>query len=736
MWEIVPGAQLGRRERVVFWATTVAIAVTRLMAIARTPWDWDEYDFMLALQKFDVRLHHPHPPGSPTFVLFGQIAHLLVRDEFRSLQVVSTVAAVLLFPVAFLLLRELRFGFAEAVGGGALLCFLPNVWFFGGTGFSDMAGLTLLLASVAMLVRGCRDRNAYWLGSLLLGLAGGMRPQVLLAGVAPGLLATWYNRRRPVDILVALLIGALVMGCAYGMAAHLSGGWSEYRRLLELFNRYNTQVDSYHSKLRPPLESLLQPFFVSPYGNPTLGWDLTVLAGISLLDAFVRRRWNVWFIAAIFVPLMAATWLRLDHNSRSRYAMTYAGMQAFLAVDGLAALARLVPLPSRARIAIVGGAVIGFVAFCWSWTAPALTIARTTASPPVQALEWLRGHAGSGDEIFVDNGLHPHAAYMLADRKYVEVQSETAARPTPGVKAYFVGEGRHSERSLVEFHRAHGSLLEIARRRYFDIRIFPLHQIPIYLDGWDDLEADRAGAQWRWMRASGTLRVPPFPTGGELALVFAVPAKGAGPAQLLTVRSEGKVLDQFSAVLPGEMTRIYDFPGGSQPHTVEIATDLVVNPRALGVSSDDRILGLQLFTLEWVPIGTSKPRVALLDGWYGLESKPPLSWRWAKKSARAKLSTLDTPGVLTLDLESPHDRDGRSIVSEVTIEAGAIVDTIRLDGRIQRSYTLPASAHPHDVTIRSDQAISPMAQGVSADSRELALQVFSIDWRRADTPAR
>src|SRR6266581_969584 len=106
MWEIVPGARLGRRERAVFWFATVAIAVTRLMAIARTPWDWDEFNFMLALQKFDVRVHHPHPPGSPTFVLLAQIAHLLVRDEFRSLQVVSTVAAVLLFPVAFLLLRE------------------------------------------------------------------------------------------------------------------------------------------------------------------------------------------------------------------------------------------------------------------------------------------------------------------------------------------------------------------------------------------------------------------------------------------------------------------------------------------------------------------------------------------------------------------------------------------------------------------------------------------------------
>ncbi len=93
-----------------------------------------------------------------------------------------------------------------------------------------------------------------------------------------------------------------------------------------------------------------------------------------------------------------------------------------------------------------------------------------------------------------------------------------------------------------------------------------------------------------------------------------------------------------------------------------------------------------------------------------------MSWRWARKVARAKLTTLDTPGVLTLDLESPHARDGHSIVAEVTIQAGPIADTIRLDGRTQRSYVLPASTHPQELTITSDQAVSPVAQGLSADA--------------------
>jgi hypothetical protein len=47
---------LGRHERAVFWVAAVAMAVTRLMALARSPWDWDEFDFMLALQTYDVGL--------------------------------------------------------------------------------------------------------------------------------------------------------------------------------------------------------------------------------------------------------------------------------------------------------------------------------------------------------------------------------------------------------------------------------------------------------------------------------------------------------------------------------------------------------------------------------------------------------------------------------------------------------------------------------------------------------
>jgi hypothetical protein len=595
------GELLSRRERVVFWTAAAAIALSRLLALARSPWDWDEFDFMLALQKYDVRLHHPHPPGSPTYILLARIAHLLVRDEFRSLQTVSTLAAVLLFPAAFLFVRELRFRFAESLAGAALLAFLPNVWFFGGTGFTDITGLTLLLFSLALLLRGRRDRRAYWAGSFLLAFTAGMRPHALLAGVAPGLMATWSRRRRPADVVLAALIGLLVVAVAYGAAARLSGGWGPYKAAVDSMSHYLTVVDSWRNPARPPLGALLDPLFISPYGHRLLAWELSAFAGVSLVNAVLHRRWNVLLVAAVFVPLMVATWLLLDYHSRSRYAMAYGGLQAFLAVDGIAVLAQRLPVTPRLRRAVQAGVVIGLIALSWSWTAPALKTARSTISPTVQALTWVVEHAGQRDQVFVDPSLVPHATYLLSGRAFQVVRSERAARPAPGAPAYFVGEGVRPERDVVQFRRARGALFELARKRYFDVHVLPLHRIPLYLEGWYEVE-QAAGDSWRWMRDRGTVSLPSFAGGGRLTLVLGVPLKLLARPPLVTIVADGKLLERLS-VGQGTITRSYDLPPSPQPVQLEITTDQVFRPRKVGVNDDDRILGLQLHALAWAPAG-------------------------------------------------------------------------------------------------------------------------------------
>ena len=41
--------------------------------------------------------------------------------------------------------------FAESYTAALVLCFLPNVWYYGGTAFSDIPALSMMIASAAAL---------------------------------------------------------------------------------------------------------------------------------------------------------------------------------------------------------------------------------------------------------------------------------------------------------------------------------------------------------------------------------------------------------------------------------------------------------------------------------------------------------------------------------------------------------------------------------------------------------
>ena len=151
---------LTARERAIYWIVLLICAASRFLAIARSLWDWDEALFCLGMRSYDVASHHPHPPGFPVYIAAAKIARLFVNSDFHALQAVNLIAAVLVFPAMFMLARELRLKFTTSVIASALLAFFPNVWFFGGTGFSDVTSITLVIYAVAFLFRGCRDSNA------------------------------------------------------------------------------------------------------------------------------------------------------------------------------------------------------------------------------------------------------------------------------------------------------------------------------------------------------------------------------------------------------------------------------------------------------------------------------------------------------------------------------------------------------------------------------------------------
>ncbi len=443
---------LTRDERIAAWLLTLFVAVSRWPALSLTLWDWDEALFALAVRDYDVVAHHPHPPGFPLFIALAKaLTEWTPLDAFHALQGIAFASALFLFPAMFFLAREMRVPTFTAFASALLLAFFPNVWFYGGTAFSDVPSLVLALAAAALLLRGCRSDRALLAGAVVLGIAAGFRPQNLLIGFVPLLLAFLYRRRTAV---IGAAIIALIVMTSYGTAASFSGGWDAYRAALVRHERYIREVDSFLSATRPGLIQVADDFFIRPYRAPILNVVIAILSVLGL-HALWRRR--DWLPLLVFGPFLLFAWLYLDFNSSSRFSIGYMPLCALLAAYGIPRRGRNVTLTATAALLMV-----------WTW--PALRIAHTTVSPPVAAIESIRAeYAPESKNIYVDETLAAHAHLLMPEYalKIVRVVPPLIADPS----AVLLREGANVAPGARAYIRERNRLDGIARKRYFEVSV-------------------------------------------------------------------------------------------------------------------------------------------------------------------------------------------------------------------------------------------------------------------------
>jgi hypothetical protein len=490
-----PPRPLTRREWVVACAATLAGAISRLVTLARAPWDWDELLFMLAVDRFDVAKHHPHPPGFPLFIGAAKLIHRLGADNFHALQAMSVLAAITIVPAMLVLCRELRMRFATAICAALLLAFFPNVWFFGGTAFSDVPSMTLIILVLALLLAGFRDTRAYLAAAALLGVAAGVRPQNLLIGFVPLLLASIVQLRRarcgtdtrvcafdetaPGDsgprlppaqtgvsvphsrvsvrrsrvphVIAALCIIAFIVAAGYGTAASITG-WARYAEAMRNHSRFIVSTDSFLAPHRRSMWKVFLEFFVKPYRAPAINALVTFFAVVSVSVSIIRRRWHILLALASFAPFCAFAWLMLDRLSTGRFSIGYAPLMALLAADGI----RLVMRSDLAEA--IAGTIVLAVMIAWVW--PAFATLRGTVPPPAAAAGWIRQHVDpKTSAIYVDEAMDAAAQWYLPEYRRVPA--------SPSV--YQLREGRIG--GAVTFAHPRGRLWKIVRRRYFEVSV-------------------------------------------------------------------------------------------------------------------------------------------------------------------------------------------------------------------------------------------------------------------------
>lgn len=576
------------RQRLVVIAATLIVLASRVWGLARSPWDWDEILFSLAMRGYDVALHHPHPPGFPLFIAAAKVLQFAGLEDFRALQALNVIGAALLVPAMFLFCRELRFRVSTSVVAALVFAFFPNVWFFGETAFSDVPAVVLVVLACAYLLRGCRSANALLIGAILLGLSAGIRPQNLVVGVIPAAIAVWHQLRvrHVLQVSAAALVCAIIVVGSYWGAAVGSGGWAKYRQSLRNHQEYITRVDSFRSDIRPTLSRVSDDFFVRPYRAPIINYTVCLFAVISAVAAMARLRWGVLITIATFAPLAISAWLILDFLSASRFSIGYAPMMAILAADGIAIVSRKVVIEC-----VLAALLIGTMIF---WAAPAVAIARQRSSPPVQAVAWIRANIDPHAALYVHRRLRPFAEYFLPQYR-LEWASEPLITAHDTKPAWYLKEGTSAIPGAKTFSWPRGNLWNLARRRYFDVSVVPLTGIR-FGDGWYALEKGNGNA-WRWMGRRGVIELPPTNSPAKLRFRLFIPN-----AATISVRFNGRPLDTIRAdsiVVEREYALT---PRADVANQVTIETDAVVNPRAAGLGSDSRDLGARLDQLQWILI--------------------------------------------------------------------------------------------------------------------------------------
>ena len=203
----------------------------------------DSVQFAFALDRYDITVHQPHPPGYFLYVMLGRVLNYFIRDANTVFVCISILFGGFAVVAVFYLGKEL---YNEKAGlvAAAIALTSPNLWFHG-----EVALTYIVEAFFSTFVAYCcwrilqGDRKYVWISVVALGIAGGIRQNTMVF-----LLPLWFFSVKAVpkgSILASLLLLAVVCLFWFVPMVRMTGGWDAYRdafRELWLFNTGNVSV--------------------------------------------------------------------------------------------------------------------------------------------------------------------------------------------------------------------------------------------------------------------------------------------------------------------------------------------------------------------------------------------------------------------------------------------------------------------------------------------------------------
>jgi hypothetical protein len=595
-------AALSPNERKVFLTSAFLTALTRLIPLSRAPWDWDEVLFCLSIGNFNVALHQPHPAGFPLYVFLGKLARFFVDSDFHALQVVNVLAAMFVFPAVFAVARGFRLDFLSSLGAGLLFAFLPNVWFYGGTAFSDVPGMVVFLAAIAAYLTSGSSTRRYVIASIWMAAGILVRPQNAVVAVFPWTIATFKlaRERRFRAIVAGSLVLVVLAGIGYGLAAYATGV-RDYIGALRGHSDYVKRADTIANSDRPSFGEVLL-MQLDPFDS---GKTAIVLNAIALIGLVAGRRRVAVEVLLTFGPFFLFSALATNPLGTSRFSLNYMAGVVILAVEGIDVLARLamrVRAATSTRIAVHAVILAILLGRHITWALPAFTEPRTTLAPPTAAALWLHEHSRASQTIFVDGTMWPWVKYYVPGHKQVGAGTAADILSHPdALNGWYVAMAPPPPQGAIGFYRPRNRTWNIVTKRGFEAFVQPTREVIGFGKGWHNLEQD-GSTMWRWSMRRAVMRFGPDTTPREVRLQFHVPIEVYPHPVHVTFTFNGQPLGTIVAKSDNDVRYVVHGRGDRANELVIEISDTFV-PAQKGGSGDHRQLGLMLLSWKWSPVG-------------------------------------------------------------------------------------------------------------------------------------
>ncbi len=203
-----------------------AVAISRFALRSHDLYDLDSVNFALGINRFDPRVHQPHPPGYFLYICLGRLLNYLVHDPNLALVLLSILASVACVVLIYRLALE-WFGPRAATFAGLLFLFSPLAWFHGTVALTYIveAAASALLGTLCWRIY--RGNSSFILPTaIVLGLTAGVRPSSILFLGPLFLFSLLHAPLRKILLGVAAL--AVTVGAWFLPMIWASGGFAAY----------------------------------------------------------------------------------------------------------------------------------------------------------------------------------------------------------------------------------------------------------------------------------------------------------------------------------------------------------------------------------------------------------------------------------------------------------------------------------------------------------------------------